>query len=322
MRSPYDSEDGKDFYRGGALHELMECTDMGIKTNSVGTFIGRIWKKIGCKRKKRVSRDKIIEEEYQNMQLHPDAQRLYSFGEVELNKMPEFWSDAAVQTGSSLEIKYLEGIKINEPILFDSESDDIVADYEGKRKSTDKRSILDLDLSSNTPSDELSILKFFRNARSVSMQIPSSDKEPVYKLDMPAKHIPHTEEKEIQCLEYDHDDVHDKNIAPDSQISITADINDKKLEHGHITKRLRFEEETKTMQDENEDDAFEEENADRPRRSIALSSSKNVRIEDMDLYTEADEPNTSINREFKSYFWGGGKSKANKKSKKKTQVLR
>lgn len=320
MRSPHDTDDPKDIFRCATMHDYLECTDIQIQKKTASLFASCI-RFFRCKRKKElshISSEQNIEEGFGQMDtVH---RRFFSFAEVELGKMvPSFTTDAAVQTGSSLEMqltdKTVHQFTVKERMTqVYSDSEDIVAHYEGKRRSTDNRG-LDVEMIRNEPSDELNILQFFRRVRSISMQMPPSTAEGRFEIQ--TKLPPNTEEKEIQCLECVQSDVSPENV------SLMATIGDKKPEAGLIRKKIRFEEEMRTKQFSDDDDVEEEVTDNRHRRSVAYGGNKNVHSEDADLHSNVDEPSTSTgNREFKSYFWGGGKNKPKKPTtKKKKQQL-
>lgn len=315
MRSPYDTEDPKDIFRNDNMQEYMECTDIRIEKDTIGSFISfrRLCRFFRFKRKKKISGilgTQTNEEEYVMDRGH---RRVFSFAEAELGRMGHsFPTDVAVQTGSSLEMQILNEIKINERMTqVDSDNEDIVARYEGKR-----RSVLDFEMTRNGPSDELSLLNFFRRARSVSMQISSS--HAIQNAEIQTKYPYNTEEKEIQCLNFDHSIITPETV---SVIATVGGITVEKPEAGLVKKKLRFEEQMTTIHVSDDDVEDEEVVSDqRLQRNIVYGSGKN--LDDMDSNNNQDEPSTSTgHREFKSYFWGSSKNKPKKPIKKKTQHL-
>lgn len=321
MRSPYDTSDGKEFYRDPTLQAYMECTDIHLKKKA---FMQRFLGFFSCKRKKKKQLVEVVEKDY--VDVHPDVGRLFSFSEVELDKIgPRVLSaDVAVQTGSSLEMPFYEGVRTDIGAI-PTHSSDTLTNFEGIIPASRKLS-LDLDILSNQPSDELSILKFFRRARSVSMQMSSIEviRTPPYKIDAPAKrNLPQTDEKEIQVLLYDEQDHLDAQTSTVASASLARRVETKP---SHVRKKLRFDEKKNVQSPSIDYDSPEEESvatSDRPRRSTGYTSTKNVRIEEMEPESVSDieEPTTSTNREFKSYFWSSGKNKPKKPpAKKKAQL--
>lgn len=331
MRSPHDTEDPKDIYRGTAMQDYMECTDIRIETKkTVGSFISTWTKRFRCKRQKKdsqISGDQMIDGEYDVMD--PGDRRFFSFAEVELGRMgTSFKIDAEVQTGSSLEFQ------VNEPYIkersrermSDSDNEDIIAHYEGQARSVDRRSFLDLGgpILRET-SDELSILNFFKRARSVSMQMSDFPVSNKYTETQDRYPPSNTEEKEIQCHDFDHSMTLQ---VSDSVTATTGEISNKKTDSSK--KKLRFDEEMTTTIHYSEDEFGEEDPGgttdQRARRSVVYGSDKNSYLDESDSNSNVDEPSTSTgNREFrdiKSYFWGSGKSKSKKSKKKTQQVLR
>ena len=328
MRSPHDTDDPKDMYRCAAMPDYMECTDMRIQTKkTVSSFISRLAKFFRCKRQKKGSHtlnDQIIIGDYEGMDV--GNRRFFSFAEVELGKMgTPHLIDAEVQTGSSLDT-IMNKLSIEERMIkVDSgsedivthyegrESEDIVAQYEGRESSIHRRSLLGLgEMVVKETSDELSILNFFRRARSVSMQM-----SPIALNYTEVQAAPtNTDEKEIQCYEFDHSNI--SQVVENVSIRETSSI---KAE-GPV-KKLRFEEEATIHVS---DDEVEEETGASPeqhrRRSVVYGGGKSSHLDESDSNSNADEPSTSTgNREFKSYFWGSGKGKSKKTTKKKTQHM-
>ncbi|KAF9795123.1 hypothetical protein SFRURICE_004495 [Spodoptera frugiperda] len=171
MRSPHDTDGPKEFYRGGDIHYDMECRDMEIKRKSVSPYIMRFLRLFRWRRKSKGDATPTKKESEFDL----DRPRIYSYGEVELNKLgvPEF-TDMAVQTGSSLIDSGSLVVNVSDSIKspeFDFEMEDIVTYYEGKRRSTDINFVEDR-MSTERESEELSILDFFKRARSVSVDMP------------------------------------------------------------------------------------------------------------------------------------------------------
>ncbi|KAJ8734064.1 hypothetical protein PYW07_014615 [Mythimna separata] len=322
MRSPHDMDDPKDIIRGAAMNEYMECTEMPIQENRSSIFT-RWTRRFRCKRKVKqssITSDPIVEGGFSG-QMEVRNQRYFSFAEVELRKMATpFLVEAAVQTGSSLEMQFTDKRITKERMTqFDSQSD-IVAHYEGKRRST-QISVLDVESIGKEPSDELSLLNFFKRARSVSMQMPSVP--PVGKTEAQHKQSRKTQEKEVQCFEYEHSHISSEII---SVLETIGEISDVKPEIELVRKRIRFEEQRSRLPSDDDDVDEEAATDSRLRRSAFYGGIKQVHSEDTDTDSNFDEPSTSTgNREFKKYFWGGGKNKPKKpaaKKKKQQSTLR
>ncbi|CAD0195508.1 unnamed protein product [Chrysodeixis includens] len=317
MRSPHDTNDGKEFYRDPTLQGYMECTDIHTKKTA---FIQRFLRIFSCGRKRKKQPVEAVEKE---LEVHPDVGRLFSFSEVELDMGPRpIQADIAVQTGSSLEMQ-VYGSQRNVGVI-QIHSSDTLTHYEGILSERKKLS-LDFDFSSNPPSDELSILKFFRRARSASMQMTSIEAWPPqpFRIEEPDRHhAPSTEEKEIQVHVLN--DPQDRHDAQTSTVASTSQAGVIESKQSQVRKKLRFDEKKNVQSPSIEYDSFEEDSVgiERPRRST-FTTTKNVRIEDVEPESASDveEPSTSTNREFKSYFWGGGKNKPKKPpAKKKAQL--
>ncbi|KAJ8734758.1 hypothetical protein PYW08_014008 [Mythimna loreyi] len=321
MRSPHDTDDPKDVFRSAAMGytPYMECTDIRIQEKRSSVFMRccRFFRRKPKNEMSRMSSDPIVEAGYG--QTEPGNQRFYSFAEVELRKIgTPFVNEVGVQTGPSLEMQFTDKPIMEERMTQLDSYSDIVAHYEGKRKPSNRRTVLDdADMIGKEPSEELSILHFFKRARSVSMQIPSAP-------SVQDKQSTNTEEKEIQCREYDH-----SHVSPESAsvLATIGEISDVKPESEVVRKRIRFEETLRSKQN-SEDDEVEAETAtdSRLRRSVMYGGAKHGYSEDTEADNNIDEPSTSTgNREFKSYFWGGGKNKPKKhttKKKKQQSTLR
>ncbi|KAH9634016.1 hypothetical protein HF086_001218 [Spodoptera exigua] len=310
MRSPYDTDDySKDFYRSGGIQDYMECTDMRIKTTSVSPFIRRFLRLFQWRYKKNAA---SVKNEDVEIDL---TQRIFSYGKLELNKLGVSpLTDTAVQTGSSLiEMRTLStAIVTNKSLELNSEIEDVVTHYEGKKRST-KINVFEVDdrVSSDRISEELSILNFFKRPRSISAQLPlyREGKSSEYLTELsPQK----GEEEEMQSLDFDSTIVVTGSVA-----SINTDISEKKLEHANVQKKLRFDEEIKAVSHSDNDNV--EEVHGRPRWSVMYGTEKNVHLEQLGSANRVDEPSTSTNK--KGHFWGSSKSKPKKQPKKKTQLL-
>uniref|UniRef100_A0A2A4JR71 CUB domain-containing protein n=1 Tax=Heliothis virescens TaxID=7102 RepID=A0A2A4JR71_HELVI len=308
MRSPHDTDYPKLFYQPGAMHDYLEHPEMQIRQNSIGTYLmDRFLKFFRLKRKKKLSgglHDGIAEANYDGLQVND------SFDELELGHLESaFTVDVAVQTGSSFEIENIERILVSQTLDEIHSEFNLEDHHDEKGVQSDGAPILDENTSANPPLDELSILKFFRKSRSISMQMSRKAIT-----DIAEKQQPETEDKEIQSVEFPHDD-----LVTGSVLSIIDEVADKKPEQGIVQKKLRFEGESKTGE-LGEDDAREEEIVpERRRRSVMFGGSK--RLDADDSNSDINEPSTSnANKEgIKSYFWS--KNKHKKATKKKSQQL-
>ncbi|XP_022818603.1 uncharacterized protein LOC111351065 [Spodoptera litura] len=314
MRSPYDTEDPKEFYRTGVIHDDMECTDMKIKSKSVSPYIRRFLSLF--RRRCNSNRDAAPVKKEQEIDIDFDRQRMYSYGEVELTKLgAPALTDMAVQTGSSLiGIHTLDSVVVNvsdhgRSLEVDSEMEEIVTYYEVKRRSTESN-FIDLDdrVSTERVFKELSILEFFKRARSVSVDMPPYQEE--RSSEYLTQLSPQREEEEIQSLNYE-----PSFEVPASVTSMNTEISGKKIEHANVQKKLRFEDIKAEPENVNVEGAMPE----RGRRSVVYGTGKNLPIEQSDSGGQIDEPSTSTNR--KTYFWGSSKNKPKKPTKKKTQLF-
>lgn len=309
MRSPHDVSGGKAEYYSAGMQPYMEYEDIIPKQNRFKALLKRGLIFLRCGHRRRSSSE-VVEAELDN--LYP--QRLSAFGEIELNKIPSdlFFGprvDVGVQTSSSLDIEVLN--------LTSSYNKN--KDYEphGISESLEHMALMEADLDSNHPCDELnelSVLQFFRRERSRStgshINQFDDDSDGPHVSGIQHEH-PH-EEKEIRTHVYNPEHyATDETMVPEQVNDPTAD---KKPEV--IRKHLRFREETVVIPFQDDDDN-DENLPGGSRRSIVLGTSRVFRLQDMSNDpNDGDEPSGGTGREFKSYFnWG--KERKKKKTKKK-----
>lgn len=244
------------------------------------------------------------------------SRKIYSFTELEILKMFSSSKDTGVQTSDSLQMNSSENAKEKKPLRASYNPElpkrSATTSFDFSVKIVDSLLTLEEPLPEEYK-DELSLLKFFKEARSDSVASSSKniipDKKPHQSLEVK---IDPQSEREIEIHTYDR-----HGISQPGPSKIRNQENEKAPSLRSVNKHLRFNEITTTIPSKRYIDEDEEElrTPDNVRRTVALDNKKR-RGSRLDPIEEGDEHGGGV-KEHRN-FWGRGTGQKSKK--KKTQI--